>query len=67
MSEEQGTSIKDRFLEAEVDNRKAITALMQRYDIDEATAKELWEKFIERVKELKSVAEEKKDLTGAGA
>lgn len=62
---EQHSTIEDTDLDAELDNPEAVTALMALYNVDEATAKELWKKFIDTVKKTKARAEEKKESAGA--
>ncbi len=62
---EQSTSIEDPFLEAELNNREAITALMQLYNVDESTATQLWEEFVNTVRRMKANAEEKRESAGA--
>ncbi|HBB87021.1 MAG TPA: hypothetical protein DC047_05350 [Blastocatellia bacterium] len=59
MLEQGDTAIEDRSLDAELDNREAVAALMALYNVDESTAKELWKRFIDTVKKTKAAADEK--------
>ena len=62
---EQSTSIEDPFVEAELNNREAITALMELYNVDEPTANQLWDRFVNSVRKIKVDAQEKRESAGA--
>lgn len=62
---EQSTSIEDPFLEAELNNREAIISLMELYDVDEPTAKQLWDRFVNTVRKIKVNAKEKRESAEA--
>jgi hypothetical protein len=47
-------------LQGELEDREAITALMELYDVDESIAKELWKKFIETVEAMKVTVQKEK-------
>ena len=59
------TPIEDPFLEAELNDREAIIAIKELYDVNEETATELWQKFVDTVRKMKVVAEEKREAAGA--
>ncbi len=46
-------------LDAERDNPNAIKALMERYQVDEVTAQEMWSLFIDTVRSLRDRAKAK--------
>ncbi len=46
-------------LDAELGNPKAIRAIMERYGVDEATANEMWDLFIQTVAGLRDRAKAK--------
>jgi hypothetical protein len=46
-------------LDAELENTKAINAIMERYTVDDTTAREMWYLFIETVAKLRDRAKAK--------
>lgn len=44
-------------LDAERDNPKAVRAIMERYGVDEATANEMWNRFIDTAAKLRERVE----------
>ena len=58
---EKAAQLTKESLDSEIDNRQAITALMVRYDVDEPTAKELWDRFLGTVRKIRLDAEQKEE------
>jgi hypothetical protein len=56
---EQAYKAEQHNLDAELDDPRAISAIMELYNVDEDAAKEVWAKFVSTVRKLKKTVEDK--------